>query len=77
LQRLAAGGSLYITRPTLVHFIATRAELLRRSGDLFDWIAQGELDVTVGATYPLAEASRAHDDLAARRTTGKLLLIPG
>jgi NADPH2:quinone reductase len=77
LQRLAAGGSLYITRPTLVHFIATRADLLRRSGDLFDWIARGELDVRVGATYPLAEAARAHDDLAARRTTGKLLLIPG
>jgi NADPH2:quinone reductase len=76
LQRLAAGGSLYITRPTLVHFVATRAELLRRAGDLFDWIARGELEVTVGATYPLADASRAHDDLAARRTTGKLLLIP-
>jgi NADPH2:quinone reductase len=76
LQRLSAGGSLYITRPTLVHFIATRAELLRRSGELFDWIARGELEVTVGATYPLAEAARAHDDLAARRTTGKLLLIP-
>jgi NADPH2:quinone reductase len=76
LQRLAAGGSLYITRPTLVHFVATRAELLRRAGDLFDWIARGELQVTVGATYPLADASRAHDDLAARRTTGKLLLIP-
>jgi len=76
LQRLSTGGSLYITRPTLVHFIATRAELLRRSGELFDWIARGELEVTVGATYPLAEAARAHDDLAARRTTGKLLLIP-
>jgi NADPH2:quinone reductase len=76
LQRLAASGSLYITRPTLVHFVATRAELLRRAGDLFNWIARGELEVTVGATYPLADASRAHDDLAARRTTGKLLLIP-
>jgi NADPH2:quinone reductase len=76
LQRLSGGGSLYVTRPTLVHYIATRADLLRRSGDLFEWIARGELEVSVGATYPLAEASRAHDDLANRRTTGKLLLLP-
>jgi len=76
LQRLNSGGSLYVTRPTLAHYVADRAELLRRAGDLFEWIAKGELDVRVGAQYPLADAARAHADLAARRTTGKLLLIP-
>lgn len=76
LQRLNSGGSLYVTRPTLVHYMADRAELLWRAGDLFEWIAKGELDVRIGAEYPLADAARAHEDLAARRTTGKLLLIP-
>jgi NADPH2:quinone reductase len=76
LQRLNTGGSLFITRPTLVHYIADRAELLWRAGDLFEWMAKGELDVRVGGEYPLADAARAHEDLAARRTTGKLLLIP-
>jgi NADPH2:quinone reductase len=75
-QRLNSGGSLFLTRPTLVHYIADRAELEWRAGDLFDWIAKGELDVRVGGTYPLADARRAQQDLAARRTTGKLLLIP-
>ena len=76
LQRLNSGGSLYVTRPTLAHYIADRAELLWRAGDIFDWVAKGELDVRIGAEYPLADAARAHEDLAARRTTGKLLLIP-
>ncbi len=76
LQRLAAGGSLFITRPTLGSYISTRDELLYRAGDLFGWIRDGQLDVRIGGTYPLGEAARAHDDLAARRTTGKLLLLP-
>src|SRR6266536_1924821 len=76
LQRLAAGGSLFITRPTLVHYIAGREELLRRAEDLFTWIGRGDLEVRVGATHPLDDAARAHDDLGARRTTGKLLLLP-
>ncbi len=76
LQRLAGGGSLFITRPTLVHYIASREELLQRAGDLFSWISQGRLTVRIGGRYPLAEAARAHEDLAARRTTGKLLLLP-
>ena len=75
LQRLAAGGSLFLTRPTLVHHVASRDELLRRAGDLFSWISQGQLSVRVGATYPLEEAARAHEDLGGRRTTGKLLLL--
>src|SRR5215472_3211817 len=74
-QRLNSGGSLFFTRPTLVHYLADRAELLWRAGDLFEWIAKGELDVSIGGEYPLADAARAHEDLAARRTTGKLLLI--
>jgi NADPH:quinone reductase len=76
LQRLNSGGSLYVTRPTLGHYMADRAELLWRVGDLFEWIAKGELDVRIGGEYPLADAARAHEDLAARRTTGKLLLVP-
>ncbi len=75
-QRLAAGGSLFLTRPTLFNYIATREELLGRARDLFGAIAAGKLQVRVGAAYPLAEAAQAHRDLEARRTTGKLLLIP-
>jgi NADPH:quinone reductase len=76
LQRLNTAGSLFITRPTLGAYIADRAELLWRAGDLFEWIAAGELDVRIGDTYPMADAGRAQEDLTARRTTGKLLLIP-
>lgn len=76
LQLLAPAGSIFVTRPTLGHYIATRADLLRRAGDLFGWISRGDVTVRIGGTYPLAGAARAHADLAARRTTGKLLLIP-
>jgi NADPH2:quinone reductase len=75
-QRLNRGGSLFLTRPTLGHYVADRAELLWRSGDLFRWIGKGELNVRVGAQYPVADARRAHEDLAGRRTTGKLILVP-
>jgi NADPH2:quinone reductase len=73
-QVLNAKGSLWLTRPTLTHYIASRHELLERTTDLLGWVADGSLQVRVGARYPLAEAARAHEDLAARRTTGKLLL---
>jgi NADPH:quinone reductase len=76
LQRLNTGGSLYATRPTLVHYIANRDELLQRADDLFTWIKKGQLTVRIGGRYPLAEAARAHHDLQTRRTTGKLLLLP-
>ena len=76
LQRLAAGGSLFITRPTLVHYIAARDELLARAADLFSWITGGQLDVRIGGRYPLDGAARAHRDLASRGTAGKLLLTP-
>lgn len=76
LQRLAGGGSLFITRPTLVHYIAARDELLGRARDLFGWIAAKRLSVRIGGRYPLAGAAQAHQDLAGRGTTGKLLLTP-
>jgi NADPH2:quinone reductase len=76
LRRLASGGSLFVTRPTLGSYIATRDELLARADDLFTWIGQGRLNVRIGGSYPLAEAARAHEDLASRRTMGKLLLLP-
>ena len=74
--RLAGAGSLYLTRPTMGSYIATREQLLSRTDELFAWVAAGELDVRIGGTYPLAEAATAHADLAGRRTTGKLLLLP-
>lgn len=76
LNRLNGGGSLYVTRPTLGHFVSSAAELLRRAGDVLGRVAGGTLSVRVGGRYPLADAARAHEDLEARRTTGKLLLIP-
>jgi NADPH2:quinone reductase len=76
LATLAQKGSLYVTRPTLAHYIATREELVARSGAVFDMMAAGKLKLRIEHTYPLAEAQRAHRDLEGRKTTGKLLLIP-
>jgi NADPH2:quinone reductase len=75
-QILAQGGSLFLTRPTLDFYIATREELTWRAADLFGWVASGQLRVHISHRYPLAEAAQAHEDLEARRTTGKVLLIP-
>lgn len=69
-------GSLFLTRPSLAHHVATRDELLWRAGEVFEWVSSGALRVRVGARYPLAEARRAHEDLEGRRTTGKSLLVP-
>ena len=77
LQRLNPAGSLFVTRPTLGHYMATREELLWRAGDLFRWISEGRLSVRVGGRYPLEQAAQAQVDLASRGTTGKLLLLPG
>lgn len=76
LQRLNAGGSLFVTRPTLVHYVATRAELLERAGDVLGAIQEGALGVRIHREYPLEEAASAHKDLASRGTSGKLLLVP-
>jgi NADPH2:quinone reductase len=75
-QVLSTKGSLFLTRPTLAHYTATREELLSRAKDVFAWIADGTLKLRIGATFPLAEAARAHEELAGRRTTGKVLLLP-
>ncbi|RMI30421.1 quinone oxidoreductase family protein [Nocardia stercoris] len=75
-QRLNSAGSLFLTRPTLAHYTRTRDELLWRADDIFDAIADGTLTVRVGATYPLANAARAHRDLEGRATTGSIVLLP-
>jgi NADPH2:quinone reductase len=75
-QRLAAGGSLFLTRPTLRYYIATREELLWRAGELFDLISQGQLKVRIDREFPLADAADAHIYMQERRTRGKVLLVP-
>jgi NADPH2:quinone reductase len=69
-------GSLFLTRPSLAHYLLTREELLWRAGDVLNWIASGKLKLRIDRTYPLAEAAAAHRDLEGRKTAGKLLLIP-
>jgi NADPH2:quinone reductase len=76
LIRLSQKGSLFITRPTLAHYTATREELEWRANDVLQAIAQGELKLRIYKVYPLAEAAQAHRDLEGRKTTGKLLLKP-
>ncbi len=74
LQVLNARGSLFVTRPSLKHYIQTRDELLWRANDLFGWIAAGELDVRIDSIYPLEQAGKAQEALASRGTKGKVLL---
>ena len=76
LIKLSQKGSLFITRPTLAHYTATREELEWRAGDVLGAIARGELKLRIHKTYPLADAAQAHRDLEGRKTTGKLLLKP-
>jgi NADPH2:quinone reductase len=76
LIQLSTRGSLFITRPTLKDYIATRADLEWRAGDVFSQVADGRLKVRAEHVYPLAEAAQAQIDIASRGTTGKLLLIP-
>jgi NADPH2:quinone reductase len=75
-QILSRKGSLYLTRPTLHAYVATRAELVERANELLGWVARGELEVRIGAEFPLADAAKAHAALAARETTGKVILLP-
>lgn len=75
-QILNAKGSLFLTRPTLAHYIADRAELLWRANDLFTWMRAGKLRVRIDRTFPLADAASAHRYLESRQAIGKLLLIP-
>ena len=76
LQRLNAGGSLFVTRPSLVHHTLTRKELLGRARDVFEMVASGELSVRIDREFPLSAAAEAHSRLEGRLSTGKLLLIP-
>jgi NADPH2:quinone reductase len=69
-------GSLFLTRPSLKDYIATREELVQRAGDVLGWVADGSLKLRIEHSYPLTDAAQAHRDLEARKTTGKLLLIP-
>jgi len=73
---LLARGSLFLTRPTLFHYIAERDSLLARAEELFGWIGRGELHLRIGAVYPLEDAGAAHTALTSRATMGKLLLKP-
>jgi NADPH2:quinone reductase len=73
---LAQKGSLFLTRPTMAHYLQSREELLSRCVDLFTWIREGSLDVRISAEYPLAEAAEAHRALEGRQTTGKVLIRP-
>ena len=76
ITRLNA-ASTFLTRPSLVHHVLTREELLWRAGEVYAWVADGALDVRIGGRYPLEDARRAQDDLESRRSTGKLLLTVG
>jgi NADPH2:quinone reductase len=76
LGKLATKGSLFVTRPTLVHHMATHEELQQRAGDVLNMILSGKLSLRVEHLYPLKDAQQAHRDLEGRKTTGKLLLIP-
>jgi len=75
-QVLNQKGSLFLTRPTIAHYIATRAELVARAGEVLAWVKSGTLKLRIEHEFSLAEAAEAHRALEARKTTGKLLLIP-
>lgn len=77
LATLLAKGSLYVTRPSLVHYTLSREELLERANELFEWIASGAMKIRIERAYALGEAAEAHRQLEGRRTTGKVLLLPG
>lgn len=76
-MRLAAKGSLFLTRPSLAHYVEDRDELLLRAREVFEQVRSGELEVRIGKRYRLDESAKAHEDLAARATTGKSLVLPG
>lgn len=74
--KLSQKGSLFLTRPSLMHYVATREELEKRADDVLGWIAAGKLKLRIAHKYKLQDAQQAHRDLEGRKTTGKLLLIP-
>ncbi len=76
LIKLSQKGSLFVTRPTLGHYIAQRDELEWRARDVMDWVSSGKIKLDVGHKYKLSDAAQAHRDLEGRKTTGKVLLMP-
>jgi NADPH2:quinone reductase len=74
--KLAAKGSLFLTRPTLAHYLLDRAELLARANDLFNWTAAGKLKLRIESVLAIKDAAQAHRLLEGRKTTGKLVLVP-
>jgi NADPH2:quinone reductase len=77
IQRLNSGGSLFLTRPTLAHYVAERSEYEWRAGEVLGAVADGSLKVEIGGRYPLSAAAEAYEALEGRRSTGKLILVPG
>ena len=73
---LGAKGSLYVTRPSLMSYVATRADLVETANELFDVVKKGIVKIAVNHTYPLKDAAQAHRDLEARKTTGSIVLLP-
>jgi NADPH:quinone reductase len=76
LIQLSGKGSLFVTRPTLWHYVATRQELEWRAGEVLGWVAKGELKLRMEHMFPLAEAGQAQTEMEERKTTGKILLEP-
>ncbi|HVV51968.1 MAG TPA: quinone oxidoreductase [Polyangia bacterium] len=76
LARLSAGGSLFLTRPSFSHYLATRGDLVQSAGRLFDLVGRGAVRIEIGQTYPLRDAAQAHRDLEGRKTTGSTVLLP-
>jgi len=76
LGKLATMGSLFVTRPTLLHYMSDRRELLGRANELFEWIASGQLKLRIDKSFALADAAEAHRQLEGRKTTGKVVLFP-
>jgi len=76
LGKLAAHGSLFLTRPSLMHYTAAREDLVAHAADLFEMVGSGAVSIRIGKEYPLAEAARAHTDLESRNTSGSSILIP-
>ena len=76
LIQLSTRGSLFVTRPTMKDYVATRPELVHRASEVLNWVAEGKLQLRLKHNYPLEDAAQAHRDLEGRKTTGKLLLIP-
>ena len=75
-QILNQKGSLFLTRPSLFHYVASREELLARAGDVLSWVRDGVLPLHIDRTFPLAEAGAAHRALEGRETSGKVLILP-